>query len=253
MKIRSGGGISEAAAKALGASPLVKPAPESYEILSSGIADGTFFPRESVKSFNLDKVVKYATFFPGGFYSSSFGFFMNEDKWNAAVQAGPGRDHLGLGRGAGAARRQGRGTPPTRCGMETLKAANVHDHRGEPRVRRRRAQAHRAAGAGVDQVGQRQGRRRRQGLCRVPRGAEEGRGRQVSRLALLRRALGFDARRQRSAPLAHPLGLDPRRRRPRVRPRRPADRRAARARARSGRCRSAWPSTRPRKPRRLVH
>ncbi|HEY5322031.1 MAG TPA: TRAP transporter substrate-binding protein, partial [Caldimonas sp.] len=82
MKIRSGGGISEAAAKALGASPLVKPAPESYEILSAGIADGTFFPAESVKSFNLDKVVKYATFFPGGFYSSSFGFFMNQEKWD---------------------------------------------------------------------------------------------------------------------------------------------------------------------------
>jgi len=82
MKIRSGGGISEASAKALGASPLVKPAPESYEILSSGIADGTFFPSESIKSFNLDKVVKYATFFPGGFYCSSFGFFMNQDKWD---------------------------------------------------------------------------------------------------------------------------------------------------------------------------
>jgi len=83
MKIRSGGGISEASAKALGASPLVKPSVESYEILSSGIADGTFFPSESIKSFNLDKVVKHATYFPGGFYSSSFGFFMNEDKWNS--------------------------------------------------------------------------------------------------------------------------------------------------------------------------
>jgi len=30
-----------------------------------------------------NEVVKYATFFPGGFYSSAFGFFMNEDKWNA--------------------------------------------------------------------------------------------------------------------------------------------------------------------------
>jgi TRAP-type C4-dicarboxylate transport system substrate-binding protein len=82
LKVRSGGGISEGAAKALGASPLVKPAPESYELLSSGVADATFFPSESIKSFNLDKVVKHATFFPGGFYSSAFGFFMNEDKWN---------------------------------------------------------------------------------------------------------------------------------------------------------------------------
>lgn len=82
VKIRSGGGISEASAKALGASPFVKPAPESYELMSSGVADGTFFPSESIKSFKLDKIVKFATVFPGGFYSSSFGFFMNEEKWN---------------------------------------------------------------------------------------------------------------------------------------------------------------------------
>jgi len=82
MKIRSGGGISEEMARALGASAFVKPAPESYELLSSGVADGTFFPAESILSFKLGSVIKYATLFPGGFYSSAFGFFMNEDKWN---------------------------------------------------------------------------------------------------------------------------------------------------------------------------
>ena len=82
MKIRTGGGIAEEMARALGASAFVKPAPESYELLSSGVADGTFFPLESIISFKLSSVIKYATLFPGGFYSSSFGFFMNEDKWN---------------------------------------------------------------------------------------------------------------------------------------------------------------------------
>ena len=82
MKIRSGGGISEEMARALGASAFVKPAPESYELLSSGVADGTFFPLESINSFKLGSVVKYATLFPGGFYGSAFGFFMNEDKWS---------------------------------------------------------------------------------------------------------------------------------------------------------------------------
>ena len=82
MKIRSGGGISEQMARALGASAFVKPAPESYELLSSGVADGTFFPLESINSFKLGTVVKYATLFPGGFYGSAFGFFMNEDRWN---------------------------------------------------------------------------------------------------------------------------------------------------------------------------
>ena len=82
MKIRTGGGIAEEMARALGASAFVKPAPEFYELLSSGVADGTFFPLESIISFKLGSVVKYATLFPGGFYCSSFGFFMNEDKWN---------------------------------------------------------------------------------------------------------------------------------------------------------------------------
>ena len=82
LKIRTGGGVAEQVAKALGASAFVKPAPESYELLSSGVADGVFFPMESIISFKLDTVLEQATLFPGGMYSSSFGFFMNEDKWN---------------------------------------------------------------------------------------------------------------------------------------------------------------------------
>src|SRR5216110_533309 len=82
LKIRTGGGIAEQVAKALGASAFVKPAPESYELLSSGVADGVFFPLESIISFKLDTVLAQATLFPGGMYSSAFGFFMNEDKWN---------------------------------------------------------------------------------------------------------------------------------------------------------------------------
>jgi TRAP-type C4-dicarboxylate transport system substrate-binding protein len=60
----------------------VKPAPESYELLKGGVADGVFFPLESIISFKLDTVLEQATLFPGGMYSSAFGFFMNEDKWN---------------------------------------------------------------------------------------------------------------------------------------------------------------------------
>jgi TRAP-type transport system periplasmic protein len=82
LKIRTGGGVAEAVAKALGASAFVKPAPESYELLKSGVADGVFFPLESIISFKLDTVLEQATLFPGGMYSSAFGFFMNEDRWN---------------------------------------------------------------------------------------------------------------------------------------------------------------------------
>ncbi len=87
MKIRTGGGISEEMARALGTSAFVKPAPESFELLNSGVADGVFFPLESINSFKLGSVIKYGTMFPGGFYGSAFGFFMNEDKWNKLAKA----------------------------------------------------------------------------------------------------------------------------------------------------------------------
>jgi TRAP-type C4-dicarboxylate transport system substrate-binding protein len=81
LKIRTGGGISAEVISALGGSPFFKPAPESYELLNSGVADGVFFPLESIVSFKLDKVIGQGTIFPGGLYSSAFGFFMNEAKW----------------------------------------------------------------------------------------------------------------------------------------------------------------------------
>ncbi|HEX7214763.1 MAG TPA: TRAP transporter substrate-binding protein [Methylomirabilota bacterium] len=82
LKIRTGGGVAEQVAKALGCAAFVKPAPESYELLKGGVADGVFFPLESIVSFKLETVLEQATLFPGGMYSSAFGFFMNEDKWN---------------------------------------------------------------------------------------------------------------------------------------------------------------------------
>ena len=131
MKIRSGGGISEASAKALGASPLVKPAPESYEILASGVADGTFFPAESIRSFNLDKVVKHATIFPGGFYSSAFGFFMNEEKWNKLSKQD--QDAINSVSGEALARLAGQAWDAAdKGGMEALRAAGVIIQQASP-------------------------------------------------------------------------------------------------------------------------
>jgi TRAP-type transport system periplasmic protein len=87
LKIRTGGGVSEEVVTALGGSPFFKPAGESYELLKSGVADGIFFPLESIVSFKLETVLEQATLFPGGMYSSAFGFFMNQDKWNKLSKA----------------------------------------------------------------------------------------------------------------------------------------------------------------------
>jgi len=77
LKIRVGGGMINELAKNLGVDALLKPAPQSYEILSTGVADGVFFPAESVASFKLEKLIKYATLVPGGLYNTSFAFIMN--------------------------------------------------------------------------------------------------------------------------------------------------------------------------------
>jgi TRAP-type C4-dicarboxylate transport system substrate-binding protein len=124
MKIRNGGGIADEMAKALGASGFVKPAPESYELLSSGIADGVFFPLESIVSFKLDKVIKYATMFPGGFYGSAFGFFMNEDKFNKLPKQD--QDIILSMSGEAAARRFGQSWDVAdKKAYEVMKAANI--------------------------------------------------------------------------------------------------------------------------------
>jgi TRAP-type C4-dicarboxylate transport system substrate-binding protein len=133
MKIRSGGGISEEMARALGASAFVKPAPESYELLKSGVADGTFFPLESIISFKLDTVVKYATLFPGGFYSSSFGFFMNEDKWNKLSKAD--QDAIMSVSGEALARLAGKAWDTTdRAALEVMKKANIQISEASPEL-----------------------------------------------------------------------------------------------------------------------
>jgi TRAP-type C4-dicarboxylate transport system substrate-binding protein len=87
LKFRVGGGMVNEIGKALGANVTLKPAPESYELLSSGVMDGTWFPAESVESFKIDKVIKHKTTFPGGLYNTSFAFVMNEGTWNKISKA----------------------------------------------------------------------------------------------------------------------------------------------------------------------
>jgi TRAP-type C4-dicarboxylate transport system substrate-binding protein len=131
QKIRTGGGIAEKVANALGASAFVKPAPESYELLNSGVADGVFFPFESIVSFKLDKVIGQATVFPGGLYSSAFGFFMNEDKWNKLSKQD--QDIIEKMSGEAAARSNGQSWDRAdKAGLDALKAAGANITQATP-------------------------------------------------------------------------------------------------------------------------
>ncbi|MSQ72353.1 MAG: TRAP transporter substrate-binding protein [Betaproteobacteria bacterium] len=77
LKIRIGGGIVTDLAKELDINVLLRPASETYEILSNGIADGAFSSAEAMSAFKLEKLIKYHTYLPGGLYNTSFAIFMN--------------------------------------------------------------------------------------------------------------------------------------------------------------------------------
>ncbi len=124
MKFRVGGGMVNEIAKTLGMNVTLKPAPESYELLSTGVMDGTLFPAESVEGFKIDKVIKYATTFPGGLYNTSFVLMMNQDKYDGLpADVKKIVDEMS---GEFAARMMGRGWDKVdRRGMAFMQAAGV--------------------------------------------------------------------------------------------------------------------------------
>ena len=82
LKFRVGGGMVNEISKTLNMNVTLKPAPDSYELLSGGVMDGTLFPAESTESFKIDKIIKHATTFPGGLYNTSFVFMMNQGRYD---------------------------------------------------------------------------------------------------------------------------------------------------------------------------
>ena len=131
LKIRVGGGVVNEVAKSLGATALLKPATKSYELRSNGVADGVFFPKESIRSFKLTKLVRHATLVPGGLYNTSFFLVMNPrsfDKLSADDQAAVMRAS-----GEAFARMSGKGWDKAdKMGVEAMKADGVQVQTASP-------------------------------------------------------------------------------------------------------------------------
>lgn len=83
MKMRIGGGIVKEVTANFGIAQLFMPAPQVYEALSRGVADGVMFPLEAIDGFKLEKTITNVTRIPGGLYNTSFFFVMNGKKWDA--------------------------------------------------------------------------------------------------------------------------------------------------------------------------
>jgi TRAP-type C4-dicarboxylate transport system substrate-binding protein len=81
LKVRAGGGVQNDIVAKLGAAVVSAPAPQTYEILSRGVADATLFTNDAVGSFGLGKLLKYNTRIPGGLFNSTFFVIVSEAKW----------------------------------------------------------------------------------------------------------------------------------------------------------------------------
>ena len=71
----------------LGAVPVNKPVSETYELMASGVLDGTLMPPESIPAFKLNDLVPYATIVPGALYNTVLVLGINERKWNSLSAA----------------------------------------------------------------------------------------------------------------------------------------------------------------------
>lgn len=87
QKFRMGGPIQEKLLTALGAVPVAAPAPKAYEMLESGVIDGSLHTMESVVNFRLEDVLKHHTVFPKGFYDATFFVAMNGARWDGLSDA----------------------------------------------------------------------------------------------------------------------------------------------------------------------
>ncbi len=97
LKSRVAGGMMSEIAKTLGITPVLAPAGKAYELLSGGVIDAVIFPQETMKSFKLEKLVKYGTIIPGGLTAVPIILAMNRGKFEGL----PKEDQAALMRASG--------------------------------------------------------------------------------------------------------------------------------------------------------
>ena len=82
VKMRIGGGVANAIGSALGVAGVNAPAPKVYELIDGGVADGVFFPFETMHAFKIAELAKFSLHNPDGMYTTSFAIVMNNDTYN---------------------------------------------------------------------------------------------------------------------------------------------------------------------------
>jgi TRAP-type transport system periplasmic protein len=82
LKLRSSGPYTTELLNRVGAVPILKSSNEAFEMLSTGVIDGSLAQRETVKNMNMIDLMGYGTLIPGGLFSASLGVIVNTDTWS---------------------------------------------------------------------------------------------------------------------------------------------------------------------------
>jgi TRAP-type C4-dicarboxylate transport system substrate-binding protein len=130
LKIRTGGGRRRGCREGARHVGVRQTRPESFELLKSGVADGVFF-RWSPSPPSSSRPSRAGNSVPGGMYSSAFGFFMNEDKWNKLPKQDQEAIEKALGRHI-ARLAGGSWDEADRKGMEIIKSPASRSSRPTP-------------------------------------------------------------------------------------------------------------------------
>lgn len=80
-KYRTGGPVQDAVLEKAGGIAVSAPQSKSYELLSTGVVDGTFANTETMGGFKLFEVLKYQTEIKGGAYNGIFFIAMNRKRF----------------------------------------------------------------------------------------------------------------------------------------------------------------------------
>lgn len=87
IKLRSTGPYTTAFLNAVGAVPILKSSNEAFEMLSTGVIDGSLAQRETVANMNMLDLMKYYTIVPGGLFSAGLAVIVNPDSWKRISEA----------------------------------------------------------------------------------------------------------------------------------------------------------------------
>ena len=83
MKMRAPSATAIAIMNEMGIVPIQKPVSEMYELASTGVVDGTFFPFNPILDWKVQDIFKYVTVVDGGLGQSVLAVLVNEAKWNS--------------------------------------------------------------------------------------------------------------------------------------------------------------------------